>query len=83
MSAERPTCHRQGIDSEMDKAALFLSLASLVIVSMDLSLSILLSKRKDVGWAKWNIVLCSTLLGMAVFFTYILLSGFLFTGLPK
>ena len=80
---ERLTCHRQGIDSEMDKAALFLILASLVIVSMDLSLSILLSKRKDVGWAKWNIVLCSTLLGMAVFFTYKLLSGFLFTGLPK
>ena len=67
----------------MDRAALFLSLASMVIVSMDLSLSILLAKRKDIGWARWNVVLCSTLLGMAVFFTYELLSSFLFTGLPK
>ena len=32
---------------------------------------------------EWNIVLCSTLLGMAVFFNYKLLSGFLFTGFPK
>ena len=31
----------------MDKAALFLSLASLVIVSMDLSLTVVLSKRKE------------------------------------
>ena len=65
----------------MDKAAIFLSLASLVIISMDLSLSILLSKRKEVGWAKWNIVLCSTLLGMAVLFTYKLISSFLFVGI--
>ena len=67
----------------MDKAAIFLSLASLVIISMDLSLSILLSKRKEVGWAKWNIVLCSTLLGMAVLFTYKLISSFLFVGIEK
>ena len=62
----------------MDKAALFLSLASLVIVSMDLSLTVVLSKRKEESWAQWNIVLCATLLGMAVLFTYNLLSGFLF-----
>ena len=67
----------------MDKAALFLSLASLVIVSMDLSLTVVLSKRKEESWAQWNIVLCATLLGMAVLFTYNLLSGFLFTGVPK
>lgn len=67
----------------MDKAALFLSLASLVIVSMDLSLSIILSKKKEMGWVKWNIVLCATLLGMAVIFTYNLLSRFLFTGVSK
>lgn len=67
----------------MDRAALLISFSSLVIISMDLSLSILLAKRKDIGWARWNVVLCSTLLGMAVFFTYELLSSFLFTGLPK
>ena len=67
----------------MERAALLLSLASLVIISMDLSLSVILSRRKEEGWAKWNIVLCATLLGMSVFFTYKLLSGFLFTGLPK
>mgnify|MGYP003558250219 FL=1 len=67
----------------MDRAALLISFSSLVIISMDLSLSILLAKRKDIGWAKWNIVLCSTLLGMALFFNYKLLSGFLFTGFPK
>lgn len=67
----------------MERAALLLSLASLVIISMDLSLSVVLSKRKEEGWAKWNIVLCATLLGMSVFFTYKLLSGFLFTGFPK
>ncbi|MGN1164454.1 MAG: response regulator transcription factor [Candidatus Ornithospirochaeta sp.] len=67
----------------MERAALLLSLASLVIVSMDLSLSVVLSKRKEEAWAKWNIVLCATLLGMSVFFTYKLLSGFLFTGFPK
>lgn len=81
--AERLTCHRLGIDSDMDKAALFLSLASVVVVSMDLSLSVILSKRKDAGWARWNIVLCSTLLGMAIIYTYKLLSGFLFTGVPQ
>ncbi len=66
----------------MDKAATIVSMASLVIVSMNLSLSIVLSKKSKENWAQWNIVLASTLLAMAVFYTLNLLSGFLFTGIP-
>lgn len=66
----------------MDKAATIVSMASLVIVSMNLSLSIVLSKKSKENWAQWNIVLASTLLAMSVFYTLSLLSGFLFTGIP-
>ena len=66
----------------MDKAATIVSMASLVIASMNLSLSIVFSKKSKERWAQWNIVLAATLLAMAVFYTLNLLSGFLFTGIP-
>lgn len=66
----------------MDKAATIVSMASLVLVSMNLSLSIVLARKSKESWAKWNIVLAATLLGMAVFYTLNLLSSFLFSGIP-
>ncbi len=64
----------------MLQAAVIISIVSLVIVSMDLALSIVLSKKKEDAWAKWNIVLASTLLAMAVFYTLKLVALFLFSG---
>ncbi len=66
----------------MLNAAVLVSMTSLVIVSMNLSLSIILSKKNKDEWARWNIVLSSTLLGMAVFYNLNLIAGFLFTGVP-
>lgn len=66
-----------------DKLALLISMASLVIVSIDMALTVVLSKKKADKWVKWNIVLCATLLGMSVFFVYNQLSAFLFEGMMK
>lgn len=66
----------------MLKAAVIISIVSLVVVSMNLALSIILAKKNKDKWAGWNIVLASTLLGMAVFYTLKLVAGFLFTGIP-
>ncbi len=66
----------------MLKAAVIVSLGALVIVSMNLSLSVILAKKNRDRWAQWNIVLASTLLGMSVFYTLNLVAGFLFDGIP-
>lgn len=65
----------------MLNAAVIVSLVSLVIVSMNLSLSIILEKKSRDNWAGWNIVLSSTLLAMAAFYTLNLIAGFLFDGI--
>ncbi len=68
----------------MLEAAVLVSMASLVIVSMNLSLSIVLAKKNSDKWAQWNIVLASTLLGLAVFYTLKLVAGnYLFQGVPQ
>ncbi len=64
----------------MLNAAVIVSLVSLVIVSMNLSLSIILEKKSRDSWAGWNIVLSATLLAMAAFYTLNLIAGFLFDG---
>jgi DNA-binding CsgD family transcriptional regulator len=66
----------------MTQAAVIVSMAALVIVSMNLSLAIILAKKNQDKWAQWNIVLASTLLGMAVFYTLKIVAGHLFTGVP-
>lgn len=66
----------------MDKAAVLVSFLSLIIASMNLSLSIILAKKNKGGWSLWNIVLAATLLAMAVFYSLNLLSSFLFSGIP-
>lgn len=66
----------------MDKAAVLVSFLSLIIASMNLSLSIILAKKNKGGWSLWNIVLSATLLAMAVFYSLNLLSSFLFSGIP-
>ncbi|MBQ0071999.1 MAG: helix-turn-helix transcriptional regulator [Spirochaetales bacterium] len=67
----------------LDKIALLFSVASLVIVSMDMSLSIVLKGKKGDTWVKWNIVLCATFLGLSAFFVYNLLASYLFEGMLK
>lgn len=66
----------------MDKAAVLVSFLSLIIASMNLSLSIILAKKNKGGRSLWNIVLSATLLAMAVFYSLNLLSSFLFSGIP-
>ncbi len=68
----------------MLEAAVLVSMASLVIASMNLSLSIVLEKKNTDKWAQWNIVLSATLLALAVFYTLKLVAGnYLFQGVPQ
>ena len=64
----------------MTKASIIISLFAISIVSMDLALSIVLNKKRHLGWTRWFIVFLSSLLGLSILFNLDLLSSVFWSG---